>query len=139
MNLPEQQLVQLLARPALSDSDETLHRTLYLRLKQAISAGQLQARSRLPGSRTLARILGVSRNTVEAALEQLAVEGYLRRDRRGATVLALPLPLPVTQTVTVAGERPWSAGRMGISAGYRPGGINRCYCSPAAPLFMIFR
>jgi DNA-binding transcriptional MocR family regulator len=37
----------------------------------------------------MAQRLSVSRNTVNAALEQLAMEGYLRRDRRGSRVTTL--------------------------------------------------
>jgi len=47
--------------------------------------GQLSGGARLPSSRTLQRDLGVSRNTVLSALEQLAAEGYLI-GRRGSGV-----------------------------------------------------
>jgi len=54
-----------------------LHRQLYEALRQAILDGKLAAQERLPSSRSLVHDLGLSRNTVVAALNQLTVEGYL--------------------------------------------------------------
>jgi GntR family transcriptional regulator / MocR family aminotransferase len=54
-----------------------LHRQLYEVLRRAILDGKLAAGDRLPSSRDLVQDLGMSRNTVVAALSQLAVEGYL--------------------------------------------------------------
>lgn len=59
------------------DSSDPLHRQLSDFLRRAIVAGQLPAAARLPSTRALARILGVSRNTVLNAYEALAMEGYL--------------------------------------------------------------
>ena len=68
---------------------ETLQRALYHTLRDAILQGTLTARSRLPGSRVMAERLHLSRNTVNAALEQLALEGYLTRSRQGTQVAPL--------------------------------------------------
>lgn len=46
-------------------------------LRAAIASGRLEAGTRLPSTRTLARELGLSRNTVVAAYEQLALEGVV--------------------------------------------------------------
>ena len=54
-----------------------LHRQLYEALRRAILDGKLAAGDRLPSSRDLTQDLNLSRNTVVAALSQLAVEGYL--------------------------------------------------------------
>jgi len=54
-----------------------LHRRLYEVMRRAILEGKLSAGDRLPSSRDLAHDLGLSRNTVVAALGQLTVEGYL--------------------------------------------------------------
>jgi len=54
-----------------------LHRQLYEALRRAILDGKLAAGERLPSSRELTQDLNLSRNTVVAALSQLAVEGYL--------------------------------------------------------------
>ncbi len=54
-----------------------LHRQMYEALRGAILEGKLAAGHRLPSSRDLAQDLGLSRNTVMAALNQLSVEGFL--------------------------------------------------------------
>ena len=54
-----------------------LHRQLYGQLRDAILAGRLRSGSRLPSSRLLQSELGVSRNTVLAAIDQLTAEGYV--------------------------------------------------------------
>ena len=48
-----------------------LHRQLYELLRSYILGGRLAAGSSLPATRTLAQHLGVGRNTVVAAYEQL--------------------------------------------------------------------
>lgn len=54
-----------------------LHRQLYEAMRRAMLDGKLGASERLPSSRDLAQDLGLSRNTVVAAINQLGVEGYL--------------------------------------------------------------
>ncbi len=54
-----------------------LYRQLYDRLRLAILTGQLATGTRLPATRTLAGQLGVSRNTVYIAYQQLLAEGYI--------------------------------------------------------------
>lgn len=54
-----------------------LSQQLALSLRMKILNGQLQAGLRLPASRALAQDLGISRNTVNSALDQLRAEGYL--------------------------------------------------------------
>ncbi|HWA42773.1 MAG TPA: PLP-dependent aminotransferase family protein [Hypericibacter adhaerens] len=69
-----------------------LHRQLYEGLRKAILAGRLAPRGRLPSSRALASELGLSRNTVLAAFEQLASEGYLEARRGSGSRVAATLP-----------------------------------------------
>ncbi len=57
--------------------DEGLVAQLTSQLRGLISAGRLAKGRALPSSRRLAGDLGVSRNTVTYAFEQLAAEGYL--------------------------------------------------------------
>src|SRR5262245_59688695 len=71
-----------------------LYRRIYLSLKDAIRAGRLGPQARLPSTRALAGDLGVSRNTVVLAYEQLAAEGYLiSRNRAAAAVAEGPVPV----------------------------------------------
>lgn len=90
MNIPDAPFFAMLAQSLQARGTLTLQRCLYSALRQAIMHGQLQAQSWLPGSRIIAERLQISRNTVNAALEQLAMEGYLSRDRRGSRVASLP-------------------------------------------------
>src|SRR5262245_34381654 len=73
-----------------------LYRSIYQELKAAIRAGRLAAGERLPSTRALALDLGVSRNTVLLAYEQLGAEGYLVGNQRSATAVA-PVALPLAQ------------------------------------------
>ena len=79
-------LFALLTRGIQQRGDAT--RALY-QLREAILQGELLSHSRLPGARVIAQRAGVSRNTVNSALEQLAIEGYLIRSRQGTYVAAL--------------------------------------------------
>ena len=66
-----------------------LVRQLFEQIRALIEAGILVSGTSLPASRHLAKDLGVGRNTVMAAYEQLVMEGYLRSDgRRGTRVSA---------------------------------------------------
>ena len=65
-------------------------RALYLRLREGVLSGRLPAGMRLPASRSLAATLGVARNTVLFAYEQLVAEGCLVADRQGTCVAPLP-------------------------------------------------
>ncbi|WP_259781211.1 MocR-like pyridoxine biosynthesis transcription factor PdxR [Aestuariispira ectoiniformans] len=58
-------------------SDKPMHRQLYDQLREMILSGRLVGGERLPSTRTLAKDLAVSRNTVAAAFDQLLAEGYL--------------------------------------------------------------
>lgn len=89
MNIPGDEFYTLLNAALKVRGEETLQRTLYLTLREAILCGRLQSGCQLAGSRTLAHQLSLSRNTVNAALEQLTLEGYLLRNRQGTRVAQL--------------------------------------------------
>jgi GntR family transcriptional regulator / MocR family aminotransferase len=74
-------------------------RLLHECLRQAIRDGTLAPGTRLVATRALAAELGVARNTVLYAYEQLASEGFVVPDRRGTVVArfsteAAPEPAP---------------------------------------------
>ncbi|MYM69095.1 aminotransferase class I/II-fold pyridoxal phosphate-dependent enzyme [Pseudoduganella sp. FT55W] len=83
-------------------------RLLHECLRAAIRSGTLAAGTRLAASRALAEELGVARNTVLYAYEQLASEGFVTTDRRG-TVVASVGPEPARDHAR--------AGRGGRSRG----------------------
>jgi GntR family transcriptional regulator/MocR family aminotransferase len=60
------------------DRKHGLSRQLYQALRERILGGQLGSLVRLPATRDLAQALGVSRNTVVRAYDQLYAEGYLQ-------------------------------------------------------------
>ena len=61
-------------------------------LREAIVSGRLPPGSPIPGTRVLARDLGVSRNTVNGALAQLRAEGYVVARARAGTFVHERLP-----------------------------------------------
>ena len=65
-----------------------LHSRLYAELRQAIVEGRVEPRSRLPSSRDFAQRLGISRNTVNTALNQLAAEGLVTSREGAGTFVA---------------------------------------------------
>ncbi len=73
-------------------SPEPLYDQLCRSIRQAIRNGSLASGSRLPSTRDLARDLGVSRNTVLAAFDQLLAEGYLEGRTGAGTFVATELP-----------------------------------------------
>lgn len=79
-------------------------RVLYLRLREAILSGRLPADARLPASRSLAATLGIARNTVLFAYEQLVAEGCLVADRQGTRVATLPAAVRAAQPASPAPE-----------------------------------
>jgi GntR family transcriptional regulator/MocR family aminotransferase len=71
---------------------EPLHHQVYRELVQLILSGRLRPRARLPSSRLLAGELGVARNTVLLALEQLLSEGYVETRHGSGTYVSQELP-----------------------------------------------
>jgi GntR family transcriptional regulator / MocR family aminotransferase len=86
--------VALFAELEPVSSSLPLHRQAYRRIRQMILAGALAPGGRLPSTRTLARDLNVSRNTVEAAYSQLEDEGYIVRHVGSGSYVSATLPEP---------------------------------------------
>src|SRR4029453_2943051 len=71
-------------------------------LAAEIQRGRLRPGDRLPGSRTLARTLRVHRQTVVAAFDDLAAEGWLVSKRTSGTFVASLPELPLKGTPPTA-------------------------------------
>ncbi|MEZ5668337.1 MAG: PLP-dependent aminotransferase family protein [Alphaproteobacteria bacterium] len=84
-----------------------LHRQLCDQLRELILGGAVAVRSRLPSTRTIARELAISRNTVVNALDQLVAEGLLE-GRRGSGFRVADVGLPAG----AAGDGTAAARRM---------------------------
>ena len=73
------------------DGRENLHRQLYRQLRGFIESRVLPSGDALPSTRELAKVLNLGRNTVIAAYEQLALEGFIQMGG-GAPPLVNDLP-----------------------------------------------
>lgn len=87
-------LVQLAMRtwdfaiPLDRTADAPVFLQISRRIAHAIEKGALVAGAPLPGQRELARSLGVHRNTVVAAYDELAAQGFVTTARARATLVA---------------------------------------------------
>jgi GntR family transcriptional regulator/MocR family aminotransferase len=84
------------------DGSGSLYQQLYQSLRSAILAGQCTPGTRLPATRVLARELGVSRNTVLLAYDQLLAEGYAVGQAGSGTYVAAALPDTMLATAHTA-------------------------------------
>ncbi len=107
------------------DGQGPLYLQLYRALRRAILEGELTPGARLPASRTLAGDLGLSRNVVLLAYEQLLAEGYVNGRTGSGTFVAPSLPelSPAVATVShppvLAPPRLSSFGRQAVAL-WRP-------------------
>ncbi len=69
-----------------------LYRQLYEGLRGAILSGRLSPGGRVPSTRSLARELSISRNTVSQAYAELEAEGYLSGRHGSGTYVSRELP-----------------------------------------------
>lgn len=112
-------------------STTPLYQQIYERLAEAILTGKLDAGLRLPSTRELATTLGVSRNTVVTAFDQLLAEGYLEAEVGSGTYVTYTLPedlltaLPLTnpQPQTFSAKRGLS--KRGMLLALTPASISR--------------
>ena len=78
----------LLWIPIDRDGNIPLIKQIYQYLREQILCGALQEGDKLPSTRELANYLGVSRNTILDAYEQLIAEGFLITQRGAGTFIA---------------------------------------------------
>jgi GntR family transcriptional regulator / MocR family aminotransferase len=110
-----------------------LHRQLYAQLRALIEGRLLPSGSALPSTRALANDLGLGRNTVIAAYDQLALEGFITTSRSSRPVVSgLPhVEAPkraaarvdrsvLSERGRVMGGLPFHHGKPGITA-FHPG------------------
>lgn len=85
--------MEFLVSPRLDiEAPAPLYRQLYDRLRRAILSGTLGPGSKLPSTRGMALELGIARNTVMTAYEQLLAEGYLEGEAGSGTYVSKALP-----------------------------------------------
>ena len=88
------------------DGRGSLYAQLVRTLKDAVLGGRLASGMRFPPTRLLAQELGLSRNTVLAAYEQLRAEGFLQGQVGSGSYVATP----VARTTPT---RPLAGGKLG--------------------------
>ncbi|WP_247657649.1 MocR-like pyridoxine biosynthesis transcription factor PdxR [Aquabacter sp. L1I39] len=86
-----------------------LHVQLRRAIVHAVETNQLGVDVRLPSSRQLASLLGIGRNTVNAAYQQLVDEGLLVARERCGIFVAVSPPSRKPRLVPKAGGADWSA------------------------------
>ncbi|MEM7117891.1 MAG: PLP-dependent aminotransferase family protein [Chloroflexota bacterium] len=103
----------MLSAIQLDPSSKTpLYKQIYNGLRDAILTQQLAPGFRLPSTRDLAPILGVSRNTIRNAFDQLFAEGYLESAVGSGTFVSQQLPddlLPSFRQALKKEKRPFSS------------------------------
>ena len=100
-----------------------LYEQLYESLAAEMRSGAIPAGTRMPGKRRLAAELSVSVNTVDAAYQMLAAEGYLESRERSGFYVQEYLALPRA-----------GAARRTLSARAGPDiPVHKSRCAPAPP------
>ncbi|WP_395702374.1 PLP-dependent aminotransferase family protein [Aquabacterium sp.] len=97
--------------PAAEPGSRRLLASLHGALHEAIVNGRLAPGQRLPSTRDLARLAGVSRNTAIAAYERLASEGYVEAAGSAGTRVAphAGRAAPAAARTASAVQAPWRA------------------------------
>ena len=103
-----------------------LQSQLCRQIRELIISGQLKAGVRLPSTRDLVGQLGVSRNTIVYAFDQLVAEGYLRT-RTGSGIYVEDLP-GRNERIALSGR---NQGRLTMSVSERAGQFAGLSISPA--------
>jgi GntR family transcriptional regulator/MocR family aminotransferase len=118
----------------------TLPGQLYGQLKRMILQGSLKAGTALPPSRLFARDLGVGRNTVIAAYDQLASEGYIdSRERSRSFVANLSIaPRPSKAKAEKSVDLLSKRGRLMASQPLQAGAPRGLAFHPGTPDFTQF-
>lgn len=91
-------------------SREPLYRQVRRAIEHGIAVGTFDVHQRLPSSRELAAELGVSRNTINLAYQELVAEGYVEsKERSGLFVNSEMRPHCAVQEHDTRSRIDWSA------------------------------
>ncbi|QHI73416.1 MocR-like pyridoxine biosynthesis transcription factor PdxR [Aminipila terrae] len=82
-----------------SNVKEPIYLQIYDYFKSQIVKGELVEGNKIPSTRNLAESLGISRNTVEAAYQQLCAEGFLA-GKAGSGYVVLPFDVNIYNDVS---------------------------------------
>jgi len=93
-----------------------LHRQVYAEIRQAILWGRLSPGEKLPSTRALAQLLGVSRATVTQSYEMLLSEGYLETIVGSGTFVCHQLPDELLNTTPIPAKSQLTNSAISLSA-----------------------
>lgn len=107
-------------------SQVPIYTQLYIYIREQIECGLLQQGAHLPSIRQLALHLHISKNTIEAAYQQLLAEGYIEsKARNGYTILPLEeLVRPSLVHGHESSEKLTEADESGIRYDFRYGNMD---------------
>lgn len=111
--------------------DREREETLYLQIASAIQDGIRKGRFRpgdaLPGTRALAELLGVNRNTALTAYRELSAEGWVVSEPDRGTFVAANPPVDLEQTSTIAAvdSGSWTSPTPMTEPFFQPPAIDR--------------
>lgn len=92
------------------DSPLPLYAQIVTQMREMIRRGVLQAGDRLPANRELAKKLGVNRNTITAAYEELTAEGLIRSHvGQGTFVSEVPIISAIREDRVATFPMSWNA------------------------------
>ncbi|USD67196.1 PLP-dependent aminotransferase family protein [Vibrio sp. SCSIO 43136] len=103
----------------LEDSYPTRQVALYQAIRKKIVTGLWAINGKLPSTRALASQLGISRNTVISAYEQLQSEGYIRSQPGAGYYVAIDRHDPYQQEKS--SSAPYQEKPLSLSHGFAPG------------------
>jgi GntR family transcriptional regulator/MocR family aminotransferase len=91
----------------------SLQEQLFDQIRDAILTGRLVPGTQLPATRTMAKELGVSRNTILNSFERLFAEGYIEGRMGSGTLVSNVLPEDLLSARQQSGTRSKSSGPAG--------------------------
>ncbi len=131
-------IAEALALRLKVDKKLTLVQQLYCALKEWIQHGELAAGDLLPSSRHLSGMLGISRNTVLAAMDRLLAEGLLSAHQgAGLYVARLPTILPRAEIASPLPVRYSSRGQRLLKLGETLSNGHHAF-APGVPALDLF-
>ena len=119
-----------------AQSELPMYRQLYEGMRRSILEGEFAAGARMPATRNFAKELGVSRNTVMQAFDQLFAEGYLEGKVGSGTYVSHALPDDLLRARPVPTE-PWSLSATASITrftSHKPGTPKGSEAATAAPV-----
>lgn len=102
------------------DHAQPVYRRIASAIAHDIARGRLAPGARLPGTRSLAGMLGLSRHTVGAAYDALIAEGWLTSTEASGTFVSASMPEPSLRSQLARGSPHGAARQPGAAVSSSP-------------------